>query len=70
MTETCLNCGSIDTEEVDVELSIARGQATLPVHSFGKVVICLECGSAECLVSEATLAQLKEHARNCEDCSN
>jgi len=62
MTKTCLNCGSIDTEQPYAELSIARGQAMLPVHSFGKIVICLDCGFAECLVSEATLAQLKQHA--------
>ena len=61
MTKTCLYCGSTDTEEVDAELSIARW-AMLPVHSRGKVLVCLECGFGQYLVPEAPLAQLRQYA--------
>jgi hypothetical protein len=62
MTNICLNCGSIDTEEVYAELSIARGQAMPPVHSFGKVLVCLECGFGEYLVPAGPLAHLRQFA--------
>ena len=62
MTKTCFNCGSIATAEVYAELSIARGQAMLPVHSYGKVLVCFECGFGEYVVPEGQLAHLRQFA--------
>jgi hypothetical protein len=61
MTAKCLRCGSIDTEEIDAELSIVCERAMLSVYWFGKSVVCLQCGSAAYLVPEAPLAQLRQY---------
>jgi len=62
MTDKCLKCGSIDTEEIEAELSVVRGRVMLPVHSVGKIVVCLECGFGSYLVPEVPLAQLRQYA--------
>jgi len=59
MTKRCLNCGSAALDDVNAELSFARGKV-VPVYTLGKMAVCLACGFAEYLVSEEPLALLRQ----------
>jgi hypothetical protein len=61
MAKRCLKCGSIAVDTVNAEVSFARGLAA-PVYTLGKMAVCLDCGSAEYLVPEEPLAQLRQGA--------
>ena len=62
MTRDCRNCGSNAINKVSTELSFARGIAAVPIYALGTMSVCLECGLAEYVVPEESLAQLRQGA--------
>ena len=55
ITTTCLHCRSTEIEEFNAKISMSLEK----VHMSGKVTVCLECGSAEYLIPETALTQLR-----------
>jgi hypothetical protein len=62
MSERCYRCGSVNLRAINAEISFALGTAD-PVYALGRPVVCLDCGFAECSLSEEPLQKLKERIR-------
>jgi hypothetical protein len=64
---SCPSCGSLNHAEFAAEVLIhPGGPAHLPnpaVLAFPKVVICLDCGAARCIIPDAELQILRQRMR-------
>lgn len=67
----CNSCQSANLMEFDTEMAIhfpgLKGLDKLPVFSFPKLVVCLECGASRCNISAIELRQLKGRAEGVEE---
>jgi hypothetical protein len=68
MASQCKSCSSSRLLRLDAEMCLhfpgLSGINTVPVFSFGKIIVCLDCGSMESTISDRELELLRENVAN------
>ena len=64
----CASCGSDNLEEFDARLKLHslpfNGVKKVPVSTNTEIVVCLDCGFAQCALSSTELQLVREGTTN------